>query len=71
MPRMFPPHFQGVRYNGANVTEEGVEVMEVDVADLIADRWTMSPPVEAVFPPVTNTTADVAALAHDDEEPQS
>jgi len=45
MPKMKPPHFQGVRYNATIVTPDSLpEVAQLDVESMIAAGWTVTKP---------------------------
>lgn len=43
MPKMKPPHYQGIRYAGRRVCEgEAIEVADLDVEAMEAAGWTLA-----------------------------
>lgn len=71
MPRMFPPPgAQELRHGGRQVTDEGLDVAEIEVADLLADGWSLTAPIAAPRT-IADELADIATHGLLEEEPQS
>jgi hypothetical protein len=71
MPRMFPPQgAQELKHGGRPVTDDGIDVPELEVKDLLADGWSLAEPIAAPRT-IADELADIATHGLIEEEPQS